>query len=283
MPDLDKDLNKKLIELFENKKYLEGLRLALALHQKSKKNIDVKIHYQITNLIADIYRKNREHKKAIIYYKISLKQLSLNLKDNRDSTYNNQKDLAKKYRRIGTEYALLKINDSAIFYYNKLAELNSLDDEVLVLQASSFSNLAGIYQKDTTILNHYEKAIDYAERAIATHKKRNNRLLLELQQSSDILLETASEFNHLFCVGFSAESENIIKNAQAKLKNKHLDMIVANSINGSIGQNSAEIYIIDKNEVIHIPKKGKEELASYILQHIYKLENKRGSTHEHIN
>ena len=166
----------KALTLFENKKYEEGLRLALALHQKSKKNKDVKIHYQITNLIAEIYRKNREHKKAIIYYKISLKQLSLNLKDNRDLTYNNQKDLAKKYRRIGTEYALLKINDSAIFYYNKLAELNSLDDEVLVLQASSFSNLAGIYQKDTTILNHYEKAIDYAERAITTHKKRNNRL-----------------------------------------------------------------------------------------------------------
>ena len=166
----------KALTLFENKKYVEGLRLALALHQKSKKNKDVKIHYQITNLIAEIYRKNREHKKAIIYYKISLKQLSLNLKDNRDLTYNNQKDLAKKYRRIGTEYALLKINDSAIFYYNKLSELNSLDDEVLVLQASSFSNLAGIYQKDTTILNHYEKAIDYAERAITTHKKRNNRL-----------------------------------------------------------------------------------------------------------
>ena len=166
----------KALTLFENKKYEEGLRLALALHQKSKKNKDVKIHYQITNLIAEIYRKNREHKNAIIYYKISLKQLSLNLKDNRDLTCNNQKDLAKKYRRIGTEYALLKINDSAIFYYNKLAELNSLDDEVLVLQASSFSNLAGIYQKDTTILNHYEKAIDYAERAITTHKKRNNRL-----------------------------------------------------------------------------------------------------------
>jgi len=166
----------KALTLFENKKYVEGLRLALALHQKSKKNKDVIIHYQITNLIAEIYRKNREHKKAIIYYKISLKQLSLNNKDNRDLTYNNQKDLAKKYRRIGTEYALLKINDSAIFYYNKLVELNSLDDEVLGLQASSFSNLAGIYQKDTTILNHYEKAVEFAEKAIAIHKKRNNKL-----------------------------------------------------------------------------------------------------------
>jgi phosphopantothenoylcysteine decarboxylase/phosphopantothenate--cysteine ligase len=108
-------------------------------------------------------------------------------------------------------------------------------------------------------------------------------LSLELEQSSDILLETASEFNNLFCVGFSAESEDIIKNAQAKLKNKHLDIIVANFINDSMGQNSAEIYIIDKNEVIHIPKKSKEELASNILQHIYKLENKEGSAHEHIN
>ncbi|MBT7424787.1 MAG: hypothetical protein HN779_01930, partial [Flavobacterium sp.] len=32
----------------------------------------------------------------------------------------------------------------------------------------------GIYQKDTTMLNHYEKAIEFAERAIEVHKKRNN-------------------------------------------------------------------------------------------------------------
>jgi len=125
---------------------------------------------------------------------------------------------------------------------------------------------------------------DYIPKTISGKlKKSNNRLSLELRQSSDILLETASKFNNLFCVGFSAESENIIKNAQVKLTNKHLDMIVANSINESMGQNSAEIYIIDKNEVIHIPKKSKEELASNILQHIYKLENKEGSAHEHIN
>jgi hypothetical protein len=41
--------------------------------------------------------------------------------------------------------------------------------------------------------------------------------------------------------------------------------------------------MIDKNEVIHVPKKTKEELALTILKHIHKLENKRGITHEHIN
>ena len=72
-------------------------------------------------------------------------------------------------------------------------------------------------------------------------------------------------------------------NAQAKLKNKQLNMIVANSINESMGQDSAEIYIIDNNEVIHIPNKSKNELASNILNHIHKLENKEGSIHEYKN
>ena len=104
-----------------------------------------------------------------------------------------------------------------------------------------------------------------------------------IKSKENLNLETASEFNDLFCVGFAAESKNIIKNAQAKLKNKKLKMIVANCINESMGQNSAEIYMIDKNEVIHVPKKTKEELALTILKHIHKLENKRGITHEHIN
>ena len=160
------------------------------------------------------------------------------------------------------------------------------------------SGINCIYAPNHSLMNKYVKenaknndifisvaAIsDYIPKTISGKlKKGNNKFSLEFQQSSDILLETASEFNNLFCVGFSAESENIIRNAQAKLKNKNLDMIVANSINESMGQNSAEIYIIDKNEVIHIPKKSKEILASNILQHIYKLENKKCSTHEHIS
>ena len=125
---------------------------------------------------------------------------------------------------------------------------------------------------------------DYIPRTVSgKFKKNNDKLTLELYKSSDILLEIASEFKNLFCVGFSAESEKIIKNAQAKLKNKKLNMIVANSINESMGENTAEIYIIDKNEVIHIPKKNKNELAYDILKHIDKLINNKGDIYEHIN
>ncbi len=177
----DSITNQKLKEataLYNNKKYVEGLRLAFALYEQTNNNNNTKTHYLVTNLIAKIYRQNKEHKKAVVFYKKSLRLILLNSSYNKDlGSFNNSdydRNYAENLLRLGAEYQLLKMNDSAIFYYNKLAELNSLADEVLGLQASSYSNLAGIYLKDTSMLNHYEKAIEFSERAIEVHKKRNN-------------------------------------------------------------------------------------------------------------
>ena len=167
---------KKAETLFENKKYVESLRLAFALYEQTKNNKSTKIHYLVTNLIAKIYRQNKEHKKAVVFYKKSVRLILLNTSYNKDLGSFNNRDYAENLLRLGGEYQLLKMNDSAIFYYYKLAKLNSLTDEVLGFQASSYSNLAGIYQKDTTMSNHYEKAVEFSEKAIAIHKKRNKRL-----------------------------------------------------------------------------------------------------------
>ena len=167
---------KKATALYNNKKYVESLRLAFALYEQTKNNNYTKTHYLVTNLIAKIYRQNKEHKRAVVFYKKSLRLILLNPSYNKDLGSFNNKDYAENLLRLGGEYQLLRMNDSAIFYYEKLAKLNSLTDEVLGFQASSYSNLAGIYQKDTTMLNHYEKAIEFAERAIEVHKKRNKRL-----------------------------------------------------------------------------------------------------------
>ncbi|MDB2555312.1 ATP-binding protein [Flavobacteriaceae bacterium] len=167
---------KKAETLFENKKYVESLRLAFALYEQTKNNKSTKIHYLVTNLIAKIYRQNKEHKKAVVFYKKSVRLILLNTSYNKDLGSFNNRDYTENLLRLGGEYQLLKMNDSAIFYYYKLAKLNSLTDEVLGFQASSYSNLAGIYQKDTTMLNHYEKAVEFSEKAIAIHKKRNKRL-----------------------------------------------------------------------------------------------------------
>ena len=124
---------------------------------------------------------------------------------------------------------------------------------------------------------------DYLPTRINGKIKKDRKLTLELTKSSDILADTASKFNHLFCVGFSAESESIIKNGQLKLKNKGVDLIVANSINESMGEKSAEIYLVDPNEVTHITKRDKSELALEIMKHVHKLTKEKGHINEHIN
>ena len=113
--------------------------------------------------------------------------------------------------------------------------------------------------------------------------KKDKILKLELTKSADILADTASKFSHLFCVGFSAESESIIKNGQLKLKNKKVDLIVANAINESMGEDAAEIYLVDPTEVTHITKRDKSELAIEIMNHVHKLTRERGYIDEHIN
>ena len=167
---------KKAETLFENNNYVESLRKALYLIEQIKNSKNTRLQFKITFLIADIYRKNREHKRAVVFYKKSLKLLGFDLLDGSKIDKTFQKYLAENFLNLGSKYQLLKKNDSAIFYYKKLVELNFLDDQVLNLQAISYSNLAGIYQKDTTMLNHYTKAVEFAERAIAIHKKRNNKL-----------------------------------------------------------------------------------------------------------
>ncbi|HWV09776.1 MAG TPA: phosphopantothenoylcysteine decarboxylase, partial [Pseudomonas sp.] len=59
----------------------------------------------------------------------------------------------------------------------------------------------------------------------------------------------ASRADRPFSVGFAAETENLLEYASRKLKDKNLDLIVANDVaNPTIGFNSEEnaITIIDR-------------------------------------
>ena len=81
----------------------------------------------------------------------------------------------------------------------------------------------------------------------------NAAMTLELKENQDIL-KSVSELNDWpYVVGFAAETEDLIENAEKKLKNKKLDLIVANDVSDKeIGFDS------DQNEVTLITHKGKE-------------------------
>jgi len=167
---------KQAKSLYENKRYVESLQTALYLNEQVKTTKNSYLKFKIVLLIADIYKNNRDHQKAISYYKKSLKLLTNNILDVQKIDSINQKYLAENLLRLGGQYQYLGKKDSAIFYYEKLAVIPSLNDDIASFQAMSFSNLSGIYQYDTTHANHKEKALESAKKAIDILQNKNNKL-----------------------------------------------------------------------------------------------------------
>jgi len=73
-----------------------------------------------------------------------------------------------------------------------------------------------------------------------------------------------------FMVGFAAESEDLVKNAQKKLESKDLDMIIANNILATDAG-----FEVDTNRVVLLPRMGepqtlplmsKQEVANKIIE-----------------
>jgi phosphopantothenoylcysteine decarboxylase/phosphopantothenate--cysteine ligase len=76
-------------------------------------------------------------------------------------------------------------------------------------------------------------------------------------------------------VGFAAETDSIIQNATRKLKQKNLDMIVANNLlqeGAGFGGDTNAVTIIERSgRVTEIPVMQKSEVASRILDKIVEL------------
>jgi phosphopantothenoylcysteine decarboxylase/phosphopantothenate--cysteine ligase len=97
---------------------------------------------------------------------------------------------------------------------------------------------------------------DYRPARAATEKlkKGGGRLVLELERTVDILSELAPRKGPRFVVGFAAETENVLANAERKVREKNLDLIVANDVAGA--QTGFEV---DTNAVTIIDRSGHHE------------------------
>lgn len=106
-------------------------------------------------------------------------------------------------------------------------------------------------------------------------KNGSQKLNLELEKTSDILAELGKKKRDKILVGFAAEAENLTKNALKKLKEKQLNLIIANNIlEKNIGfasdNNSAKI-ISQKGMIKELPIMKKSEMAVKILDEILKI------------
>ena len=106
--------------------------------------------------------------------------------------------------------------------------------------------------------------------------KKQDKINLELEKNRDILnyLSTHNSLRPKLVIGFAAETNNIIENAEEKISKKHCDWIIANDVSKSeIGFNSDlnEVSIIykDKNKENElISKRKKSEIAEEITKRI---------------
>ncbi len=102
-------------------------------------------------------------------------------------------------------------------------------------------------------------------------KKQTAALNIELQPNKDILAEVASLPNAPFCVGFAAETQDLLKHAETKRQAKKLPLLVANLVGESMGQDEASITLLDNNGAHALPRANKMVLASEILTHLSRL------------
>jgi len=104
-------------------------------------------------------------------------------------------------------------------------------------------------------------------------KKDSNKQTIELVANKDILSDVCQLKDKPICIGFAAETENYINNANQKLKNKQCDAIILNDVsNSAIGLKSDdnEVYFITKDGSDKINKNSKQIVAEKIIKRISK-------------
>lgn len=126
----------------------------------------------------------------------------------------------------------------------------------------------------TDILIKAAAVADYRPANVAEDKmkKAESDLSIPLARTDDILGWVAQHRHPgLFVCGFSMETRDMVKNSQAKLERKHLDMIVANNLKvagAGFGTTTNVVTFITHDGVQELPLMGKDEVASCLLDEI---------------
>jgi phosphopantothenoylcysteine decarboxylase/phosphopantothenate--cysteine ligase len=95
---------------------------------------------------------------------------------------------------------------------------------------------------------------------------------LEFTENTDILATVAqspaAQAGQLFCVGFAAESHDLLENAQAKRLRKKVPLLVGNIGPDTFGQDHNTLLLIDGEGATQLPRASKLSLARRLVQEI---------------
>ncbi len=101
---------------------------------------------------------------------------------------------------------------------------------------------------------------DWRPASLSQHKiKKEGKKVaptFELTENPDILAAVAALPNAPYCVGFAAESENLLEHARAKLLRKRIPLIIGNLGPSTFGRDDNALLLVDATEQRHLPAHG---------------------------
>lgn len=100
---------------------------------------------------------------------------------------------------------------------------------------------------------------------------------ISFTENPDILLTLAqgerARSGKLFCVGFAAESHDLVKNAQAKRARKGIPLLAANIGPTTFGKDDNQLLLVDEKGVQELPRASKLALARQLVAEIARRRN----------
>lgn len=142
---------------------------------------------------------------------------------------------------------------------------------VSVQSAEEMFNAALTAAQNADIFIAAAAVADYRCAATAMQKiaKEDAELTLKLIRNPDILAAVADLPKPPFCVGFAAETENVVEHAKAKLRTKKLAMIAANQVaaeqNMGFEADENELTVLWEKGECTLPRAPKKQLARALM------------------
>jgi phosphopantothenoylcysteine decarboxylase / phosphopantothenate---cysteine ligase len=135
------------------------------------------------------------------------------------------------------------------------------------------------FQNATTVLMAAAVADYHPDQVPRKIKKDQGTIELRLRPSPDILKEIGSRKDGKILVGFAAETDALVANAKKKLREKNLDLIVANDVteqgSGFEGDTNVATLLDREGQVHPLPLMTKDELADRIYDYLLVLKSKK--------
>jgi len=200
------------------------------------------------------------------------------------------------YEPIDTVRGVTNQSSGKMGYAVAQAAAEAGAEVILVSGATSLNAPAGVERVDVVTAGEMHKAVMARARdtdvfiavaAVSDYrpvdpksrkiKRGNGHLDLELVPNPDILADVAALPQGPFCVGFAAETEDLIANAQAKRKKKGVPLIAANMAQETFGKDTNALTLFDDSGVHELARAPKIVLARQLVAHIAKMLPRRAS------